>query len=74
LPACRSTFDRDVFKDVGSGHPSAAFLPPACNILPPISARRPVGACRRWIMEIVGVVMLGSVVLWFSQQFDRHEW
>jgi len=25
-------------------------------------------------MEIVGVVMLGSVVLWFSQQFDRRGW
>jgi len=34
----------------------------------------PVGACRRKPMEIVGIVMLGSVVLWFSQQFDRHDW
>jgi len=25
-------------------------------------------------MEIVGIVMLGSIVLWFSRQFDRHEW
>jgi len=25
-------------------------------------------------MEIVGIVMLGSVVLWFSQQFVRHDW
>jgi len=25
-------------------------------------------------MEIVGIVMLGSVALWFSQQFDRHDW
>jgi len=25
-------------------------------------------------MEIVGIVMLGSVALWFSQQFDRREW
>jgi len=25
-------------------------------------------------MEIVGVVMLGSVVLWFTQQFDRRGW
>jgi len=25
-------------------------------------------------MEIVGIVMLGSVVLWFSQQFDRYDW
>jgi len=25
-------------------------------------------------MESVGIVMLGSVVLWFTQQFDRHGW
>jgi len=25
-------------------------------------------------MEIVGIVMLGSVALWFSQQFDRRDW
>jgi len=25
-------------------------------------------------VEIVGIVMLGSVALWFSQQFDRHGW
>jgi len=25
-------------------------------------------------MEIVGIVMLGSVVLWFIQQFDRQGW
>jgi len=25
-------------------------------------------------MEIVGIVMLGSVALWFTRQFDRHEW
>jgi len=25
-------------------------------------------------MEIVGIVMLGSVALWFSQQFDRTGW
>jgi len=25
-------------------------------------------------MEIAGVVLLGSVVLWFAQQFDRHNW
>jgi len=25
-------------------------------------------------MEIVGIVMLGSVALWFSQQFDQRGW
>jgi len=25
-------------------------------------------------MEIVGIVMLGSIALWFSQQFERHDW
>jgi len=24
-------------------------------------------------MEIVGVVMLGSIVLWLSRQLDRHD-
>jgi len=24
-------------------------------------------------MEIVGIVMLGSIALWFSQQFERHD-
>jgi hypothetical protein len=31
------------------------------------------GARRRMTMEIVGIVMLGSIVLWFSQQFERHD-
>ena len=34
----------------------------------------PGGAFRRDSMEIVGIVMLGSVALWFSQQFDRAGW
>jgi len=25
-------------------------------------------------MEIVGMVMLGSVALWIVQQFERNEW
>jgi hypothetical protein len=54
-------------------HRSAAFLPLPCNIEPSISALRQIGARRRWIMEIIGIVMLGSVALWFSQQFDRHD-
>jgi len=40
----------------------------------PISALRQIGARRRKIMEIVGIVMLGSVALWFSQQFDQSSW
>jgi hypothetical protein len=40
----------------------------------PISAPRQDGARRRRIMEIVGIVMLGSVALWFSQQFERYDW
>jgi hypothetical protein len=55
-------------------HRIAAILPPHCNTQRPISAPRPFGAIRRPAMEIVGVVMLGSVVLWFSQQFDRRGW
>jgi hypothetical protein len=55
-------------------HRNAAFLPPPCNISWSTSAPRPVGACRRESMEIVGIVMLGSVALWLSQQFDRGDW
>jgi hypothetical protein len=55
-------------------HRTAALLPLARNIAPPISAPRHTGACRRRLMEIVAIVMLGSVALWFSQQFDRHDW
>jgi hypothetical protein len=45
-----------------------------CNTRVPISASRQTGACRRKTMEIVGIVMLGSVALWFSQQFDQRGW
>jgi hypothetical protein len=61
-------------RSVVSFHRIAAGLPLRCNLRAAISAPRQVGARRRWIMEIVGIVMLGSVVLWFSQQFDRHDW
>jgi hypothetical protein len=40
----------------------------------PVFPPRQVGARRRLIMEIVGIVMLGSVALWFSQQFDQSGW
>jgi hypothetical protein len=26
------------------------------------------------VMEIVGLVMLGSVALWMLQQFERNDW
>jgi hypothetical protein len=55
-------------------HRTAALLPLACNIAPPVFAPRQLGACRRMIMEFVAIVMLGSVALWFSQQFERHDW
>jgi hypothetical protein len=45
-----------------------------CNMREPSSVPRQFGAKRRVAMEIAGVVMLGSVVLWFAQQFDRHNW
>jgi hypothetical protein len=48
-------------------------MPSHCNTPHPISAPRQTGARRRWIMEIVGIVMLGSVALWLSQQFERHD-
>jgi hypothetical protein len=49
-------------------------LPSPCNIGRSTSASRQIGARRRRIMEIVGIVMLGSIALWFSQQFERHDW
>jgi hypothetical protein len=36
---------------------------------PSFAARHP-GASRRIAMDIVALVMLGSVALWFTQQFD----
>jgi hypothetical protein len=73
-PACRSRSDRDPPRIRGTSHRIAAILPSRCNTPHPISVPRRIGARRRWIMEIVGIVMLGSVALWFSQQFDRHDW
>jgi hypothetical protein len=44
------------------------------NIAPPSFAARQPRRRRRTRMEIVGVVMLGSVALWIVQQFERNEW
>jgi hypothetical protein len=44
-----------------------------CNIEPASFAARRWGALRRIDMEIVGVLMLGSVALWMIQQFERHD-
>ena len=57
-----------------SFHRIAAWLPLRCNLRSAISAPRQIGAWWRESMEIVGIVMLGSVALWFSQQFARREW
>jgi hypothetical protein len=38
-----------------------------CPSFPP---RQP-GASRRIVMDIVAIVMLGAVALWFVQQFDE---
>lgn len=64
----------DVDRNLPAIHCDAACLPPACNIESPLSAPRHSGASVRIAMEIVGVVMLGSIVLWLSRQFDRHDW
>jgi len=55
-------------------HDVAAQMKLRCNMREPSSVPRQFGAKRRVAMEIAGVVMLGSVVLWFAQQFDRHNW
>jgi len=54
-------------------HRAAVILPLRCNIPSPSSVPRQPGALRSAAMEIVGVVMLGSIVLWLSRQFDRHD-
>jgi len=64
----------DVARPRRACHRTAAFLPQMRNFPTPISAPRQPGARRRRTMEIVGIVMLGSIALWFSQQFDRHDW
>jgi hypothetical protein len=44
---------------------------PHCNIARSSFAPRQAGAVRGNRMEIVGIVMLGSVALWLLQHFDR---
>ncbi len=41
------------------------------NIACPFFASRQSGASRRNAMEVVGIVMLGSVALWMLQVFDK---
>lgn len=54
-------------------HLFAACVQWQCNICSATSSLRQVGARRRMNVEIVGIVMLGSIALWFTQQFERHE-
>jgi hypothetical protein len=44
------------------------------NIGGPSFLPRPCRRPRRKSMEIVGMLMLGSVALWIVQQFERNEW
>ncbi len=55
-------------------HVAAAQMKLRCNMREPSFAPRQFGAMWSVAMEIAGVVLLGSVVLWFAQQFDRHNW
>jgi hypothetical protein len=41
-----------------------------CNILCPSFASRQTGAARKINMDIIAVVMLGSVALWLLQHLD----
>jgi hypothetical protein len=50
-------------------HRNAALLPLLCNIAWPSFARA-FGAQQGGSMDIVALVMLGSIALWLSQQFD----
>jgi hypothetical protein len=51
-------------------HTDESGLSLHCNILRPSSASRRSGAARKINMDIVAVVMLGSVALWLLQHFD----
>jgi hypothetical protein len=50
---------------------AAAESQPRRNIARPFFAPRQSGALRRSAVEIVGIVMLGSVALWMLQLFDK---
>jgi hypothetical protein len=51
-------------------HPAESTLSLHCNIPRPSSASRRSGAAGKINMDIVAVVMLGSVALWLLQHFD----
>jgi hypothetical protein len=54
-------------------HRRAGSLTLRCNIRASSFTPRRSGAPWRIAMDIVGVVMLGSVALWMFQQFERHD-
>jgi hypothetical protein len=45
-------------------------LQPDRNKPSPSFASRRSGASRRIVMDIIAIVMLGSVALWLAQQFE----
>jgi hypothetical protein len=51
-------------------HRTACNLQPPCSIPPSGCTPRHTGAARRLAMEIVGLVMLGSIVLYLLLQVD----
>jgi hypothetical protein len=54
----------------GSIHRAVGVLQPDRNKPSPSFASRRSGASRRIVMDIVAIVMLGSVALWLAQQFE----
>jgi hypothetical protein len=52
-------------------HHAVRNLQPRCSISTPGCASRHPGAARRLTMEIVGLVMLGSIVLYLLLQVDE---
>jgi hypothetical protein len=52
-------------------HPIRRQVTPRCNTACSSFAPRQPGALRGNRMELVGIVMLGSVALWLLQHFDR---
>jgi hypothetical protein len=57
---------------IEASHSDDAGMTLRCNISRPSSASRHDGVTGG-SMDIVAIVMLGSIALWFSQQFDSAQ-
>jgi hypothetical protein len=67
---------KDAAREIGTGHHSSLRSRTAVALQHPSSTLRfaPKWRLEAGAMEIVGLVMLGSVALWLLQQFERTDW